>query len=118
MKREVSEEGKKALAEWAKIRDYITPSVTLLFNEKTVEHAIEIALTEKIQFSFGRFGTYSLEVPAAVVCVFSHLSPRIAGKDENDTERVESMGRERRKLVTAEESIEKMKGLTQKRLKG
>lgn len=108
MKSNILEEGKKALAEWAKIRDYIECSVTLSFSAEAMEQAIELAMAEKIRFNFGGLAGQSIEVPAAMVPVFSHLSPKIIREDDKDTERVDVRGRGRRKLVTAEESKEEM----------
>lgn len=103
----ISEEGKNALAEWKKIRDYTVPSVTLSFSKEAMRQALEIAVTEKMLFGFGRLMSHSIEVPAGMVCVFSHLSPRIVGEDENDTEIPRHPGR--RRLLTPEESSELMK---------
>lgn len=99
----ISEEGKKALAEWKKIRDYTIPSVTLSFSEETIGQAYEIVVAEDMPMGFGAMLGNSIEVPAALVCVFSHLSPQMV-----DNKAASQTKRGRRRLLTPEESSKLM----------
>ncbi len=97
----ISEEGKKALFEWAKVRDYTIPSVTLLFEKEVMEKVYKIAFGEKIIYNHGIIVGKSIEVPVALVSVFIHLSPKVIDDAEKEAMR---KGRGRRKIMTGEEA--------------